>query len=88
MHQMILQAKTLKITAVITDFDQHLDVDTIGAKTVGVTITDPTGGKLMVANNAANAEKIKARKAAYYAANAENKKRTTHDDGGSAAVFE
>ncbi|MFZ4539551.1 hypothetical protein [Propionivibrio sp.] len=45
---MTLQAKTLKITAVITDFEQHLDLDTVGSKIVTVTIVDSTGGKLAV----------------------------------------
>lgn len=69
MHHITMQAQTRKITAVINDFEQHLDLDTVGVKSVGVTITDSTGGKLTVADNAANVEKLKAYNAAYYAAN-------------------
>lgn len=33
-----MHAKTLKVTVVISDFDQYLDVDTIGKKTFPVSI--------------------------------------------------
>lgn len=55
-----VRAKTLKMTVVIQDFDQHLELDTIGASSVVFTIIDPTGSKLTAALNPKSFRKAQA----------------------------